>query len=235
MTARLLLVEDDPRQSGMLATALRSEGHDVHRAFDAAEASRRMGAATFDLVVLDLGLPDRPGLDLLADLHRDHAIPVIVVSGRCTAVDRVLGIEMGADDYLSKPVEPRELAARVRRVLARRSPAPAPPDPDLDGSVRVGALTLDAARREAAVDGQAFALTRREFDLLTHLARTPRRVFSRDQLLRDVWGAADAAPEPRTVTEHVRRLRRKLPADARVRIETVRGVGYRLRALEVRP
>lgn len=226
MSEHVLVVEDDPVQSGLLAAALRRGGYDVSRALDAAEATR-LAAAAPDLVVLDLGLPDGSGLDLLAELT-DSRTPVIIVSGRGDVVDRVIGIEMGADDYLVKPVEPRELLARIRRRLARpvaSSPSDAGSDDDV---IAFGDVVIDGASHEVSVAGAPLDLSRREFDLLLHLARHPRRVFSRSQLLRDVWHRpADGSPGA-TVTEHVRRLRSKLRHATSVRLDTVRGVGYRL-------
>jgi two-component system phosphate regulon response regulator PhoB len=178
-------------------------------------AALRCGPSV-DLVLLDIGMPERSGLDLLAD-HGRPDVPIIVVSARSAEPDRVVGLRLGADDYIVKPFSVHELAARVAAVLRRASHRDAPP-------MVFGDLTIRPIEREVTVGSSAVELTTREFELLAHLARHPRQVFSREDLLRDIWHSKAAWQDPATVTEHVRRLRHKLGAD---RIETVRGAGYR--------
>src|SRR5581483_8113756 len=176
-----------------------------------------------DLVVLDLSLPRVDGLDVLTRLRRTSAIPVIVVTGRGGETDRIVGLDLGADDYLVKPFSPGELAARVRSVLRRALPE------STNERLTFGALEIDETTRDVRVRGAAVELTAKEFDLLVFLARSPRRVFTRAQLLERVWGSATQWQDDATVTQHVHRLRHKLEADPGrpTWLRTVRGVGYR--------
>jgi len=173
--------------------------------------------------VLDLSLPRVDGLDVLTRLRRTSAIPVIVVTGRGEESDRIVGLDAGADDYLVKPFSPGELAARVRSVLRRSGPE-VPSD-----RLEFGPLHVDVTTREVRVSGAPVELTAKEFDLLVFLARSPRQVFSRAQLLKRVWGSATEWQDAATVTQHVHRLRHKLERDAAEPrwLRTVRGVGYR--------
>jgi DNA-binding response OmpR family regulator len=176
-----------------------------------------------DLVVLDVMLPGATGLDVLRR-HDTSRVPVILLTARVDEADRVLGLELGADDYVTKPFSPREVVARVRTVLRRAQAAPATGQPlAFDG------LTIDVAAREVNVSGTATAVTAKEFDLLAFLAGSPRQVFSRAQLLHSVWDSAPEYQDPATVTVHVRRLRQKIEADPEQPrwITTVYGVGYR--------
>ncbi|MGZ6124724.1 MAG: winged helix-turn-helix domain-containing protein, partial [Myxococcales bacterium] len=185
-------------------------------------------AAGADLVILDLVLPDGNGLDFLRSLRARSDVPVIVLTSRDEETDRVVGLELGADDYVLKPFSPREVSARVRAVLRRAAKA-APPAEE-ETALRVGGLSLDARTRKAAVGEQELALSRTEFNLLALFLRSPGRVFERSQILDAVWGS-DVVVGDRTVDVHVKALRRKLEeagGDPRV-LETVRGVGYRLR------
>lgn len=217
---RVLVVDDDERVRTVVAWQLEAEGFGVVEAADGPAALARVAADRPDLVVLDLGLPGLGGLDVLRALRRadEPALPVIVLSGRDGETDRIVGLDLGADDYLVKPFSPGELAARVRSVLRRAAAVPAPAP---DG------LHVDVRTRQVAVGGRAVDLTAKEFDLIAFLARHPRQVFSRAQLLQRVWGSAPGRQGEATVTEHVHRLRHKLEPDG-ARLQTVRGVGYRL-------
>lgn len=219
--AAILVIEDDPTQLGLIVQALEREGHAVTGAPSAVEARRLLGGRDFDLVILDLGLPDADGLDVLASLREELDTPVVVVTGRESVGDRVLGLDTGADDYLVKPVAIPELVARTRAVLRRTRPSLHRLD--------YGPLTIDLDAREVRVGGASVGLTRKEFDLLTLLAGNPRRVFTRADLLRDVWGSRPEYQVAATVTEHVRRLRNKIAPDPRRPrwIVAVHGVGYR--------
>jgi len=216
-------VDDDEQVRTLVAWQLEAAGFGVSDAADGAAALRAVEADPPDLIVLDLSLPHVDGLDVLTRLRRTSRIPVIVLTGRGGETDRIAGLDLGADDYLVKPFSPGELAARVRSVL-RRSVPEAPAD-----RLEFGALAIDAITREALLDGAAVELTAKEFDLLLFLARAPRQVFTREQLLKRVWGAVGEWQDSATVTQHVHRLRHKLEADpARPGwLRTVRGVGYR--------
>jgi DNA-binding response OmpR family regulator len=223
--ARILIVDDEPAIRESLAFALRRDGFDVSQAATLREA--RSLSESSDLVVLDLVLPDGNGLEFLRSLRSRSDVPVIVLTSRDEETDRVVGLEIGADDYVLKPFSPREVSARVRAVLRR---AAKPPQPEEEKPLRSGALSLDPRTRKAAVREQELALSRTEFNLLAMFLRSPGRVFERTQILEAVWGS-DVVVGDRTVDVHVKALRRKLEeagGDARV-LETVRGVGYRLR------
>ena len=222
---RILLVDDEPAIRESLAFALRRDGFDVSEAATLREA--RPLAEGSDLVILDLVLPDGNGLDFLRSLRSRSDVPVIVLTSRDEETDRVVGLEIGADDYVLKPFSPREVAARVRAVLRRAAKGI---QPEEQKPLRSGVLSLDPRTRKAAVREQELALSRTEFNLLALLLRNPGRVFERSQILDAVWGS-DVVVGDRTVDVHVKALRRKLEeagGDARV-LETVRGVGYRLR------
>ncbi|MBW0106868.1 response regulator transcription factor [Pseudonocardia sp. KRD291] len=225
---RVLVVDDDERVRTLVSWQLEAEGFAVVEAPDGAGALERIERDRPDLVVLDLSLPGVGGLDVLRRVRGDErasgslrSLPVIVLSGRSGETDRIIGLDLGADDYLVKPFSPGELAARIRSVLRRSEPVVAS---------EPGGLTVDGPAREVAVDGRSVDLTAREFDLLAFLARHPRQVFSRAQLLDQVWGAAPDWRSEATVTEHVHRLRQKLDPSAGRFLRTVRGVGYRLEA-----
>ena len=227
-TTRVLVVDDDARVRTVVAWQLEAEGFAVVEASDGAAALDGIARHRPDLVVLDLSLPGLGGLDVLRRVRTepagdgDAALPVIVLSGRSGETDRIVGLDLGADDYLVKPFSPGELAARVRSVL-RRTRATAEPDRPPPG------LSVDLTAREVRLDGVPVDLTAREFDLLAFLHRHPRQVFTRAQLLEQVWTSARGWQGEATVTEHVHRLRHKLEAAGAHRcIATVRGVGYRL-------
>ena len=222
---RVLVVDDEPAIRESLAFALKREGFGVLEAASLREA-RALVDEQAELVILDLVLPDGNGLDFLRSLRSRSDIPVIVLTSRDDETDRVLGLEMGADDYVLKPFSPREVTARVRAVLRRAASRPAPEETVL----RAGALSVDPRSRRALVASSELALSRTEFNLLTFFLGSPGRVFERSQLLDAVWGS-DVVVGDRTVDVHIKALRRKIEeagGDPRA-LETVRGVGYRLR------
>ncbi len=222
--AAILLVDDEPAIRESLAFALRRDGFEVEEATTLREARSLAGAA--DLVILDLVLPDGSGLLFLRSLRERSDVPVIVLTSRDEETDRVVGLELGADDYVLKPFSPREVAARVRAVLRRSSKAAQAEDKP----IRAGSLSLDTSTRKAAIADRELGLSRTEFNLLALFLRSPGRVFERSQILEAVWGS-DVVVGDRTVDVHVKALRRKIEeagGDPRV-LETVRGVGYRLK------
>ena len=222
--AAILLVDDEPAIRESLAFALRRDGFEVEEATTLREARSLADAA--DLVILDLVLPDGSGLVFLRSLRERSDVPVIVLTSRDEETDRVVGLELGADDYVLKPFSPREVAARVRAVLRRASKAAQAEDKP----IRAGSLSLDTSTRKAAIADRELGLSRTEFNLLALFLRSPGRVFERSQILEAVWGS-DVVVGDRTVDVHVKALRRKIEeagGDPRV-LETVRGVGYRLK------
>jgi len=218
----VVVVEDDSNIAELVALYLREAGFTVHLTGDAAAGEEAVRARQPDLVVLDIGLPGTvDGFELCRRLRAWSQVPIVLLTARDDEIDRVLGLELGADDYVTKPFSPRELVARVRAIL-RRSTAPAAEGP----AVHVlGSVTVDAGRREALLDGQPVALATREFALLLHLAENQGLALSRRQLLDSVWGH-DWYGDERTVDVHVRQLRKKL-GDG-LPLATVWGVGYRL-------
>jgi two-component system phosphate regulon response regulator PhoB len=220
----LLVVDDDSRVRTVVCWQLEAAGYDVRQAADGNTAWQCILDQRPELVILDLSLPGLSGLDLLRRLRESgDRTPVVVLSGRSGEGDRIVGLDLGADDYLVKPFSPGELAARVRSVLRRSGGTP------VDRSSRPGepspSLRIDPWTREVECDGEPVPLTAREFDLLAFLAAHPRRVFTRAQLLEQVWASSRSWQSEATVTEHVHRLRHKLGSRYLV---TVRGVGYRL-------
>ncbi|HEV8617668.1 MAG TPA: response regulator [Methylomirabilota bacterium] len=225
--AEILVVEDEPDIRSLIVHHLTRDGFRCRAAASGAEALASVRAALPDLVVLDLMLPGLDGLEVCRRLRADPAsaaLPVIMLTAKADEVDRVVGLEIGADDYLVKPFSPKELVARVRAILRRahRAAGAAP--------LSAGAITLDPSRHQARVGAMPLALTPKEFDLLHALLEAAGRVLSREHLLNRVWGYARADEiESRTVDVHVRRLRAKLGPEGR-RITTVKSVGYRLDA-----
>jgi len=222
--ATVLVVDDEPIVREVVVRYLAREGHDTLEAADGAAARDEIERSDPDLVVLDVMLPGLDGLELCRWIRRRSELPVIMLTARGDEADRIVGLELGADDYVTKPFSPRELAARVRSVL-RRSTAVLPSDEMLS----FGDVELERGTREARKAGARIRLTAKEFDLLWFLASHPRRVFSRDQLMASVWGYT-AAFDTGTVTVHVRRLREKIEDDPSqpTYLETVWGIGYRL-------
>jgi DNA-binding response OmpR family regulator len=222
----VLVVEDEPMVREVVTRYLESDGHRVVTADDGDTARGLIEREAPNLVLLDIMLPgETDGLALCRWIRSTSELPVILLTARVEEADRIVGLELGADDYVTKPFSPRELAMRVKTVL-RRARSSAPPRE----RISIGGIVLDAAKREAARDGRTLNLAAKEFDLLWFLASNPNRVFSRDQLMSRVWGYA-AALDTGTVTVHIRRLREKLEDDpSRPQLlETVWGVGYRLR------
>jgi DNA-binding response OmpR family regulator len=221
----VLIIEDERDIRDLLAFHLEREGYTVAKAGNGADGLRLARAASPDLILLDLMLPEMDGFEVCRRLRQDpatQAVPLVMLTARGDEVDRVLGLELGADDYVVKPFSPREVVARVRAVLRRSRPAAS------TTPVIVGPLQIDAAAHTVSVDGVPVNLTRREFDLLRALVEARGRVLSREFLLEHVWGYTAAGEiESRTVDVHVRRLRQKL-GPAGPRIGTVTGVGYRL-------
>ena len=223
------MVDDEPMLRNLLSRLLRMDGYVVLEAADGETALDVVAREKPDLVLLDVMLPVRDGLDVLGDLRRTSDIPVILVSALGEEADRVLGLKMGADDYVTKPFSAAELSARIESVL-RRSAMRGPPE--AAGSLSFDGLVIDLGTREVRVAGDRAEMTAKEFDLLAYLAGSPRQVFSREQLLQQVWGSSSNWQSDATVTEHVRRLRRKIEVDPDNPrwITTVRGVGYRFEA-----
>jgi phosphate regulon transcriptional regulator PhoB len=220
----VLVVEDEPDIRSLIVHHLEREGFRCRTATSGGEALARVRSTPPDLVVLDLMLPGMDGLEVCRRLRGDPVtagLPIIMLTAKADEVDRVVGLEMGADDYLAKPFSIKELVARVRAVLRRTRPG------EMTPALTVGAVSLDPTRHVVTVGGRAVELTPKEFDLLHALLAGAGRVLSREHLLNRVWGYARADEiESRTVDVHIRRLRAKLGAEER-RIATVKGVGYR--------
>lgn len=223
--ARILVVEDEPSIREVLSLYLRRAGYQVTVVGDGREALTALSSQMPELVVLDLMLPEVDGLEITRWLRERGDTPIIMLTARREEQDRIAGLEMGADDYVVKPFSPQELVSRVRAVLRRTKPS-TPGSPG--GTLVYGGLRIDPQTRLVEVDGKEKQLTAKEFDLLWALARHPRQVFTRDQLLDLVWGLSDFI-DPSTVTVHVRRLREKVETDPGnpEHIRTVWGVGYR--------
>ncbi len=221
----ILVVDDEPKIVSLARDYLEHAGFAVVSASDGSEALARARSDHPDLIVLDLGLPKLDGLDVARALRRDSSVPIVILSGRSEESDKLVGLELGADDYVTKPFSPKELVARVRAVL-RRIDRPAPAS-DL---IRASDVTLDVPRMRVRAGERDVDLTATEFQLLAALAREPGRVFTRSQLLDAVHGVAFESYE-RAIDAHVKNIRRKLEADPREPhyLQTVHGVGYRFR------
>lgn len=218
----VLVVDDDDELRTSLSDLLGDHGYTVVEASTGAAAIELCDLHRPDVVLLDLGLPDISGLDVLTELTQSAIAPVIVLSGRSGESDRVVGLELGADDYISKPFSERELVARVMTAIRRGQGT------TTKGVLTIGALTINQSTRDVTLEDRAVALTPKEFDLLTFMALSPRQVYSRAQLLRHVWGSSAHWQDDNTVAEHIYRIRRKIDPEDRHRwIKTVRGVGYR--------
>jgi DNA-binding response OmpR family regulator len=228
MDRRILVIEDQRDIADLIALHLRDLGHEVECLHDGVQGLEAARSGRFDLIVLDGMLPGRDGLEVLRALRLDRIdTPVLMLTARSGEIDRVLGLELGADDYLTKPFSIPELQARVKAILRRIERRPVAPASD-DERLEFGDLSIDTASREVRLRGRPVALTAREFDLLLHFARNPGRAFTRMQLLDAVWGTTFEGYE-HNVNTHINRLRGKIeidPADPRY-VLTVRGVGYR--------
>jgi DNA-binding response OmpR family regulator len=219
----VLVVDDDPGVLDVVAFTLRREGFDVDEESDGIRALAAARAHEYDIVILDVMLPQMSGTEVCRALRAESDVPIVMLTARDAERDRVLGLELGADDYVTKPFSPRELAVRVQTVPRRAQPPASTAEPlSFDG------LSIDPGTREVMRNGDRLRLTAKEFDLLFFLASNPRQVFSRDQLMGRVWGY-ESAVDTGTVTVHVRRLRAKIERDpsAPEHLETVWGVGYR--------
>jgi DNA-binding response OmpR family regulator len=219
----VLVVDDEPTIREIVVSYLARDGHQTLEAADGDRARELVEAERPDLVVLDLMLPGTDGLELCRWIRTTSHLPVIMLTARGEETDRIIGLELGADDYVTKPFSPRELAARVRTVLRRAEPVDTNEE-----SLAFDGLVIDSSKRRVTKRGKPLSLTAREFDLLWFLASHSERVFSREHLMRKVWGYS-AALDTGTVTVHVRRLREKIedePSSPR-HLETVWGVGYR--------
>jgi DNA-binding response OmpR family regulator len=224
MQNKVLIVDDEPKITEVLKLYLEREGFQVASAANGQQAIERSTSYKPDLIILDLNLPDMDGLEVCRNIRRKSNVPIIMLTGRGEEVDKVVGLEIGADDYVTKPFSAREIVARVRAVLRRQAPEVTPE------TRTVGGLEIDTARYEASCRGTKLDLTTTEFKLLAALSQSPGKVFSRMQLLDAVQGIAYEGYE-RTIDTHVKNLRQKMessPGSCSCHIETVRGVGYKL-------
>jgi len=223
-----LLVDDELSVQKLLAYPLRKEGYDVIPALDGREALERLRDDNFDLVVLDVMLPRMDGFDVCRAIRSRSTVPIIMLTAKTEETDKVLGLELGADDYITKPFSVREVRSRVKAVLRRA--ALAQPEAQFEEPIDAGDLSIDFEKRSVVVRGESARLTYVEFEIIAALARAPGRVFSRTMLLERVWGDASYR-DPRTIDVHIRHLREKLEREPKTPelILTVRGVGYRFR------
>jgi DNA-binding response OmpR family regulator len=227
-SARILLVDDEQSVQTLLAYPLRKDGYEVISAQDGQEALQRFAEQRFDLVVLDLMLPKLDGIEVCRRLRSHSQVPIIMLTAKGDEIDKVVGLEMGADDYITKPFSMREFRSRVKAAL-RRSRMPGAHDAQAE-PIQTGELQIDFERREVSVRGEPVRLTYVEFEILAALARAPGRVLNRETLLEHVWGDSEYR-DPRTVDVHIRHLREKIEREAKSPeyLLTVRGVGYRFR------
>jgi DNA-binding response OmpR family regulator len=223
---RILLVDDEEAVQKLLTYPLRKEGYQVVPALDGSEALERLREDNFDLVVLDVMLPRRDGYDVCRQIRARSAVPIIMLTAKADELDKVLGLELGADDYITKPFSVREFRSRVKAVLRRAALSGA--EEGFEAPIKAGVVEVDFERRQVTVRGESVQLTYVEFEILAALAAVPGRVLSRSTLLERVWGDA-AYRDPRTIDVHIRHLREKLELDSGQPelILTVRGVGYR--------
>ena len=226
MPAKILVADDEPNIVRLLRLYLQNEGHDVVAAGDGREALERFRDQAPDLVLLDLMMPELSGLDVCAEIRKESNVPVLMLTARTEDIDKVVGLEMGADDYITKPFNPREVVARVKAALRRRDWDRADDPERVEPVVTVGNVELDPSSRDVHVGGELVRLRHREFDLLHAFLTHPNVVLDRERLLTMVWGH-DYYGDARTINVHVASLREKLH-DADAEIETVWGVGYKL-------
>jgi DNA-binding response OmpR family regulator len=225
---RILLIDDEQPIQTLLSFPLQRDGYEVVQASDGREALARFSEQTFDLVVLDVMMPRMDGLEVCRRLRARSSVPIIMLTAKSEEIDKVLGLELGADDYITKPFSMREFRSRVKAALRRSGMARV--DADDEHPMEVRGLRIDPAKRTVTRDGETVATTFVEFEILSALARSPGRVFTRDMLLSRVWGDS-AYRDPRTIDVHIRHLREKLETDPKEPefLFTVRGVGYRFR------
>ncbi|MDX6635956.1 MAG: two-component system, OmpR family, response regulator [Solirubrobacterales bacterium] len=226
-SARILLVDDEQSIQTLLSYPLRKDGYHVTSALDGSEALRRFEEGRFDLVILDLMLPQMGGVEVCRQLRSRSQVPIIMLTAKGSETDKVAGLEVGADDYITKPFSMREFRSRVKAALRRSRMGG---ETSEDGAIECGELTIDFDRRMVTLDGEEVRVTYVEFEILGALARSPGRVLTRETLLEHVWGDSDYR-DPRTVDVHIRHLREKLERDPKEPeyLFTVRGVGYRFR------
>ena len=231
---RILLVDDEHAIQTLLSYPLRKDGYEVVQATDGSAALARFAEGSYDLVVLDLMLPKLDGLEVCRRIRARSTVPIIMLTARAEEIDKVVGLEIGADDYITKPFSMREFRSRVKADAAPRRDAPRRRRARrADGPLEVDGLTIDFAKRAVRVRGEPVQTTYVEFEILGALATHPGRVFTRENLLTRIWGDA-AYRDPRTIDVHIRHLREKLELDAKQPeyLFTVRGVGYRFRDTE---
>ena len=224
MNGRILIAEDDPKQAELIRLYLEREGYSVLVTHDGRTALEQIRTRRPDLVILDVMMPAMDGLDVTRVLRQESDVPIIMLTARSTEVDLLLGLDLGADDYITKPFSPRELAARVRTVMRRRATAPEP-----DGVLQIGDLLVDPIRHQVQIAGKEVVVTPKEFAILAALARHPGRAYTRTQLLQAAFGF-DYDGLERTVDVHVLNLRKKIEADHTdpTYVLTVYGVGYKM-------
>ncbi|MGI6149629.1 MAG: response regulator transcription factor [Firmicutes bacterium] len=224
MRQRILIVDDETSIQELIRFNLEQAGFETEVASDGLAALEKFESYKPDLVVLDLMLPGKDGYDVCKDIRRHSNVPIIMLTAKETELERVLGLELGADDYITKPFSPLELVARIKAVLRRASNQETPEEDEY----QVGSIYLRVDTREVKVDGNPVDLTRKEFDLLHIFMQNVNKVLTREVLLQKVWGY-EYEGETRTVDVHIRHLRRKLGPEGETRIETIHGVGYKLR------
>jgi two-component system, OmpR family, response regulator len=226
-STRILLVDDEESIQTLLGYPLRKDGYSVTSALDGREALERFGESRFDLVILDVMLPKLDGVEVCRRMRRSSQVPIIMLTAKGSETDKVAGLEVGADDYITKPFSMREFRSRVKAALRRSRMAIAAPD---DEPLEIGGLCIDPGRRLVTLRGEEVAITYVEFEILSSLARSPGRVLTRETLLEHVWGDFEFR-DPRTVDVHIRHLREKLEGNPKEPefLFTVRGVGYRFR------
>ncbi len=227
-SARILLVDDEQSIQTLLSYPLRKDGYHVTSALDGSEALRRFEDGRFDLVILDLMLPRLDGVEVCRQLRSHSQVPIIMLTAKGSETDKVAGLEVGADDYITKPFSMREFRSRVKAALRRSRMSSV--EPEEEGAIESGELTVDFDRRMVTLEGEEVGVTYVEFEILGALARSPGRVLTRETLLEHVWGDSEYR-DPRTVDVHIRHLREKLERDPKQPefLFTVRGVGYRFR------
>ena len=226
---KVLIVEDDPRIADVLEYALKAEGYELQKAQRGGEAIEVAEQFSPDLIVLDVGLPDIDGFEVCRRIRKFSDLPILFLTSRSDEIDRVVGLEIGGDDYVVKPFSPRELLARIKAIRRRHDrPAPASVETEAGREFRYGSITIDPEKFRVRVSGREIILTAQEFKLLELLVRHPGRVFTREQVLNRAWGEGGLVAD-RTIDVHVKSLRKKFGKHDF--IETVRGIGYRAREL----